>query len=858
MLVCALCAMNICAQTEAGTGKESLISAQEEISEQETLTTLPPTAADAAAAPSAPVLEVKEEVKEEAKEVKKEDGQEVTEEVKEEVTEEVTEASPKDAFAQDFNPEGPWMICDIEAKGLKNIRKKTVTKNISAKEGRLYEKNAIQDDVSSLMALGNFNKVDMDMSVMAGFRKNKEDKQDSQSYQCHRLTVIAEELPIFDNISYKGRKALSKGTITGAMSLKVKDPFSEIKLESDMEKIKAAYSERGYTAAKVSYEISENKEESTVEVTLVLEEGNRARVKEVIVEGLDKVNQKKFLKQMSNRKGKVYKEQKKMEDIYKATVYARDLGFYDFAIDDYAPVFSEDNSEVTITIKVTEGHKAVFGDTSFNGNIVLDNKELDKYIFYKKGKLFNQQKFDTTVRDIQEAYANKGYLRAEVNPVKNLDEQTSRLNITFDITENNIVYIDHIDITGNETTKTYIFARELPIKEGQIFSYEKVRRGQQKIMNLGFVNDAQIDITPTNDISKVDVGYNIVEGRPGMFTAGVAMSSLDGLYGDVSVNHMNLFGRAQRLSLRAMFGSRILDYTVSWSTPWLGDHPTTLGVDIFDTRRYRSYMTTSSAYTEKRKGGRVHLGPRFNDDIYNLNFSYTFENVHIYDIDEQYQGLEDGLVEGTTNESTFGTSFAIDTRDNYWDPTSGARNSISFDLTGGPFLGDLDIYKVDLKSSFNQTLININKDYPIVLMVANRAGMVKPYGKTNDVPAYERVFLGGADTVRGYDTAGEIGPETGGEIYYVGNVELKFPLAREGRRTIAQLAAFFDIGNSWRNLDDVRFRTGQAEDEFKMGVGFGLRLVTPSLPIRLDWGYGLNHKTGEKKTQIYFSMANLF
>ncbi|MDR1684038.1 MAG: outer membrane protein assembly factor BamA, partial [Elusimicrobiota bacterium] len=481
--------------------------------------------------------------------------------------------------------------------------------------------------------------------------------------------------------------------------------------------------------------------------------------------------------------------------------------------------------------------------------------------FYKKGALYNQQKFDTTVRDIQERYANKGYLRAEIVPVPALDEETGLLNINFDITENNIVFIDHVDVTGNDSTKTYVFTRELTVKEGDVFSYDKIRRSQGKILNLGFINDAQIDITPTNDINKVDVGFNVLEGRPGMFTAGIAMSSLDGLYGDVSVNHLNLFGKAQRLSLRALFGSKILDYTVSWSTPWIFDKPTSFGIDAFNTRRYRSYLTNNSAYTERRIGGRLHLGPRFNDDIYNLGLSYTFESIEVYDINPDIKaGLlaQDGLVEGKNNMSTLGASFAIDTRDNYWDATSGARNSLGVDLSGGPFMGETDIYRFTLRSSYNKTLINIGKDYPIVLMIANRAGMVKPYGGTEVVPAYERVFLGGADTIRGYETTGQIGPQKGGEIYYIGNVELKFPIAREGRRTIAQLAAFFDIGNSWKEWGDIRFKTGPAEDEFKMGFGFGLRFTTPSLPIRLDWGYGLNHKTGEKKSQIYFSMANLF
>ena len=774
----------------------------------------------------------------------------------EENTEENSEQTDQ---TQTFSEDGPWLICELKTEGLVNINKKTVLKNISAKTNTFYALTSVQEDKNNLITLGNFENVEIDISQLPTKAKNKADKKDSTLYPCHALTVILEEKPILEKFYYEGRKQVSKSSIQKAMMSKLKDPFSEAKLLADMDKIKALYAENGFLNAQVTYTFEINKEKNIALVTLKINEGQKTRVKEVNVNGLNKIPVKKFIKKLKNRPGKVYKVQNMPVDNYNATNFARNEGYYEFKIEDYVPVFSDDNSEVTLNYTVFEGFKAYFGETTVIGNTVLTEKEIDKSIFYSKGKLYNQQKFDGTVRALQEQYANKGYLRAEVVPQKNLDEANNILNINFQVQQNNIVYVDHIDITGAGDTPKYIFAREIPFKEGSVFNYSKVQRGQNKLMNLGFLNDAQIDITPTNDINKVDIGYNIVEGRPGMFTAGVAMSSLDGLYGDISISHLNLFHRAQHLTARAMFGKRILDYTVSWYTPWIYDKPIGFGIDAFDTRRYRSYMQTSSAYTEKRKGFRLNLGPRFNDDIYGLNFSYSLEGIKIYDIDSQYQDQQAyGLVEGKSTQSTFGVTFARDTRDSIFDPTEGSKNSINLELTGGPLMGNVDIYKVNLKSAYNFTLFNIGKDYPIVLMIGQRAGSVKAYGRTNIVPAYERIFLGGADTVRGYETTGQIGPETGGEVYYIGNVELKFPIAREGRRTMAQLAAFFDIGNSWKNLSDIRFKTGENVGDFKMGVGVGLRIVTPSLPIRLDWGYGLNHKSGEKRGYIYFSMANLF
>ncbi len=760
---------------------------------------------------------------------------------------------------QSFSEEGPWLICELKTEGLVNINKKTVFKNISAKANTFYALSSVQEDKNNLITLGNFENVEIDITPLSTKGRNKADKKDKELYPCHALTVILEEKPILEKFYFEGRKQVSKTAIQKAMMSKIKDPFSEAKLLADMDKIKALYADNGFLNAQVSYTFEIDKEKNIALVTLKIDEGQKTRVKEVNVEGLNKIPLKKFVKKLKNRPGKVYKVQNVPVDAYKVSNYIRNEGYYEFKIDNYNPVFSDDYSEVTLNYTVQEGLKAYFGETTVNGNTVLTEKEIDKSIYYAKGKLYNQQQFDGTVRALQEQYANKGYLRAEVVPQKNMDEETGTLNINFQVQQNNIVYVDHIDITGEGDTPKYIFAREVPFKEGSVFNFSKVQRGQNKLMNMGFLNDAQIDITPTNDINKVDVGYNIVEGRPGMFTAGVAMSSLDGLYGDISISHMNLFHRAQHLTARAMFGSRVLDYTISWFTPWIYDRPVGFGIDAFDTRRYRPYRDTYSAYTEKRKGFRLNVNPRFNDDVYGLNFSYALEGIKIYDIDSQYSSeTANGLIEGKTTQSTFGITLARDTRDSIFDPTEGSKNSINLELTGGPFMGNVDLYRVNLKSAFNFTLLNIGKDYPIVLMIGQRAGSVKAYGRTHIVPAYERIFLGGADTVRGYETTGQIGPETGGEIYYIGNIELKFPIAREGRRTMAQIAAFFDIGNSWTNLSDVRFKTGSDVGDFKMGVGFGLRLVTPSLPIRLDWGYGLNHKSGERRGFIYFSMANLF
>lgn len=761
------------------------------------------------------------------------------------------------AIEEEVDPNGPWMVCEVAVEGLRNISKRTVTKAGSAKKGTLYERYSVSEDINDISALGNFDKVEVDISRIKGTKK---DKQFFQPYPCHRLTYIVTEKPIFDRLTYQGRKHLGKGAITQAMTLKLKDPFNQAKLDADLARIQAKYAEKGYVNAQIKYELTRVEKENTVEVKLIIDEGPRTRVEAVNINGLHEIPLKKLLAKASNKPGKVYKPQNLQRDYVKMMLYGRNQGYAQFMMTEPKLDYNADKSLVSVSYDVTEGPKVDFGTTAFEGSTVFSDAELKEKVYYRTGKLYNQKDFEDTVSAIQEAYADKGYLQARVQP--RYDVQNGLLNISFDISEGGIFYIDNVDVSGYGKTKKYVFTRELSIHPGDLYDAAKIRRSQTKIMNLGFINDVQVDLQPTADPQKVDLGFNVVEGRPGMFQAGLAMSSMDGLYGEVSVNHLNFLNRAQRLSLRTMFGKEILDYTVSWYTPWIYEKPTSLGVDAFNTRRYRSFVTENQAYTEKRIGGRVKVGPRFNDDIYQLSFGYSFENVDIYDIDPKYMYTPDKkpgeyIEKGKTNISTFSADAAIDTRDNMWDPTRGWRNSLGVALAGGPIGGDLDLWYFNARSIFNHTVLNVGGNYPIVFVLSNKFGSVQPYGRTKYVPPYEKFFLGGADTVRGYERAGEIGPVYGGDMYYVMNAELRFPIAREGRRNMAQFAFFFDMGNSWDHFDDIDFSLGPNENQFKAGVGVGLRFTTPALPIRIDWGYGLNHAKGQDKSHFYFNMSNM-
>ena len=748
----------------------------------------------------------------------------------------------------------PWVIGDIKAETLKNVKLSTIRGSIKARRGELYDRPDLDRDIQSLLGLGLFERVGAELSLLPkpvpeGFRKVA--GTDRQVL----LNFLVKEKPVIKKITFQGNKKLGKGALLDLLSLKAKDPFDRNKLDDDVEKVIAKYKERGFLDATVEPEVKHDTTAVTTDLVFKVAEGAKSRIEIVELGGVKAFKPKVLLKLLKNKRKKVYVEKELPEDLKKIEAHYKNNGFLDVKLSSAVVTLSEDKSRIGIAIGVQEGRSYRFGETSFTGYLVVVSSELHKAVEYKKGKIFSQEKYEETIRGVQELYADKGRLRTRINPVKTLNEQTDRMDVRYEIVEGPISYIDHIDVEGNKATKRHVLRREIILKRGDPFSSSRVRRSVEKIRNLGFIDDVDLDLQPSpTDPDKVDLTFDVTEGKPGMLTAGAAYSSIDGLIGTLSLQHLNLFGRAQRASVQWSFGRRVQDYSVSWTTPWVADKPISLGFDLYNTRRINPFASSFSAYVERRLGGAVRVGPRFSEDKYQLNFTYSLQRISIQNVQEQFLGT---LTEGTSIQSAVGAEFARDTRDSIWDPSRGTRNGVGAQLSGGPLQGNIHFFKPSISNQAHWTLFTVD-DWPFVLSLYHRGAYVTQYGETKYVPVQERFFIGGQDSLRGYNPSGEAGFPQGAKLYDVANLEFGFPLARERKKTIVKLVTFIDAGGSWDRVRDFSARIGSGTRDIKTDVGIGLRFVTPAFPIRLDYAYGLNHRPGERLYQIQFGLGPLF
>lgn len=764
-------------------------------------------------------------------------------------------APPPDPHAA---PAPPWVLGELELSGNRHVKRGTIRAQIKGRKGDLYDRPDLDRDIQAVLGLGGFERVAADVTPLPDRPVPAHFAAASPSPWQVKLTFLIEEKPLVGKVEFVGRKELTKGRLLDAMTLKKDDPFDRAKLRDDADKVLEAYRKKGYLRATVEPAVVVDTAANKADVTFTVFEGPRSKLAAVRFVGAGKIKPKKLLKEMKNKPGWLFatplSEPDLPEDLKKVEKTYKDKGFLDMQVLGSSVTFNEAATEATLTIQLIEGPQYRYGDTSFTGQTLYVSSDLAKALEYRKGKLFSQEKFDLSMFGIQQLYAEKGRLRAVIDPEKTFNPATGLMDVRFDLNEGQPVYVDHVDVEGYKTTKAWVFTREITLKPGDLFRISKLKRSQEKILNLGFLDDVQPDVQSPYDPGKADILFEITEGKPGMLSAGAGFSSLDGVIGTMQLQHLNLLGRAWRTSLQWSFGSRVNDFSVSWGTPWLRDRPTSLDLSAYNTRRIAPYEGSSSAYTSKRVGGSVRLGPRFQDDKYRLETFYSFSEISIDNIDTQFLKT---LSPGTSIQSMIGGSITRDTRDNIWDPTRGSKHSLSLDLSGGPAQGDIHFLRPGLEDAHNWTLGTI-EDYPLVLTLANRLGYITQFGETKQVPVFDRFFIGGQDTLRGYSASGEAGYRDGGRIRDVANVELGFPLARERRKTIVKVVGFYDIGASWDSPRTVRLRVGKEEQDIKSNVGLGIRFVTPAFPIRLDWGYGFQHRPGEANYQINFGIGNLF
>ncbi len=735
----------------------------------------------------------------------------------------------------------------IDIQGNKSIGIAQILARIKTRVGEEYQDAVVSDDLKRLYNTGHFSDVQIDHEPLDDGIK---------------VIVRLKEKPIVGEITFSKTRYYNARTLLNKMKTK-KDKFLDNKtLKDDINTIDDLYKKKGLTQVKVDVESFIDDTTNKASLHFIIREGFKVKIKRITIYGNVAFRDKKIIKVMKSRWAWLFGSGVLKSDTLDADMTAiqsfyEQNGFLDAkAAYVVEPLYK---GLVNVNVTIQEGKRYYVGDVSFSGNAILSDDDIKSHIKnLKKGNVFSHEKMEEDIGNVREAYFDRGYISAFVEEATSFNTTTAKVDVKVSIKEGKLAYINKIKIQGNAHTRDIVVRRELKMYPGDQFDGKKLRTSKQRLKDLGYFEDVGYDIEDTAQEDYKDLIVQVKEAKTGSFSFGGGYSTVDKLVGFVEVEQKNFdisnwssfTGGGQDLRLRAQIGSYQRNFLLSFTEPWLFDHPLSAGFDAYYTENLKD-SSTGFAYDQKTLGGDLRLGKSFNDNL-SVGSVYRLEHINIGNLDS---GVSSALAEqaGSSLVSSLGFSVTHDYRDSKLSPTKGWAITNNADLAGGPLGGDKNFYRLQTSGEYFYP-IKIH-DVTTVIEISGRTGMVQSYPNTPDVPIFERYFTGGQDSIRGYDerTVGPLDPNTndaiGGNALLLGSVEYTVPIIE-----IIKGAVFFDTGNVW---DKVRnYGTGG----LKSGTGFGLRIKTPIGPIKLDYGIPLNSTPGQTKKsgKFYFSVSRGF
>lgn len=744
---------------------------------------------------------------------------------------------------------------EIKHVGPTAVSDELIRANIRVKTDDPYRRIAVDEDVRNLYATGLFYNIRV---------------SEDTSPQGVVLTYIVQGKPRLTDIKFTGNKKFKDSKLRKVITSKVGQPLDERKLFTDSQEILKKYQKSGHSSTDVKYVLNVDENAGRGTATFEITESPKTKIVRVEFVGAEAFSQKKLRKVIKTRKhwmfswitGSGYlKDDQFEEDKEKLAAFYRERGYIDFELRD---VQIERPSAKTMILKlqVYEGRQYKVGAITFTGNSIFSLADITNGVRHVQefrngkykpgvhnlpmdvGDTFTPKGLTQSLEAIEDFYGSKGYIDVTsgsrnlvVNRVPNVERGT--MDLEFKIDEGKQYNIEKIEIHGNTKTKDKVIRRELAVSPGETFDMVRVKISQKRLEGLQYFEKVDARPEDTDVTLGKDLVIGVDEKNTGNISVGAGFSSVDAVVGfaEVSQGNFDLFnpptftGGGQKFRLRTQIGTRRQDYLMSFIEPWFLGRKLALGVDLY--YRELNFQSYDDLYDEIRAGGKVSLTRALGSDFLIGSVSYTLENVGIK-MNEPDVDIPDTILaeEGYSLISKAGASIAYDTRNSVTLPNHGQRTELSADVAGGPFGGDRDFYKTELRSAWYFKGLFTGH----VLEVVGRTGVAEAYGNTDNVPFYERYYLGGLYTLRGFRYRG-ISPRedwykepVGGNTYWFGSAEYTIPIIERFR-----FALFYDIGSVQAKSYDWKF------SDYSDNWGVGLRLNLPIGPLRLDYGVPINH-----------------
>ena len=753
-----------------------------------------------------------------------------------------------EAIAQDA-----LTIDEVQVTGQRRSEADAILKVTQTKAGTRLDRRRLSEDIKRIFRLGFYLDIQVDLSTV-----------DGQTILAFKVT----EKPSIRKVVYSGNEELDDSELEEVVDLREFGVLDRSNVTRNAEKIKELYLEKGFFLAEVKWSLAEL-EDNQVDVVFEITEKDKVQIAQFSLVGNRVLSDGYIKEKLETREAGAlsmltdagtFNNEALQRDYLRISQFYWDEGYVKARVGEPAVELSPDRSELFITITIDEGPRFKTGPVDVSGDFLesTPREELLKKISLEEGDWFSSARLRESINAVGEVYKDEGYAYANVVPNTRVDESSKTVSLTVDIDKGEKVRIGRIQIVGNDRTRDKVIRRELRIYEGEYYSSSGLKRSERLVNRLGFFEPGGVVFRTMRGSrpNTMDITIEVKEKSTGTFQVGAGFSTLENFVAQAQISQNNLFGRGQSLSLQATLSSIRSIANLRFADDYFLDSRVRFATNVY------RFETNYENFARTSLGGDITLGYPLSDD-WSVAGTYKLEEVGVRTGGYGDTRASNPIVSlyGSGITSSVRGSLYYDSRNNRLFPTAGVFTNFGVEYASPVLFSENEFTRYQVRSRFYRDV-----GLGMVLKLNTQWGLVTSPSEAG-VPIYERFFVGGPLSVRGF-RRNTLGPEIdvisgglpdgrttavniGGTEELLFNLELEYPIFQKvGIRGVF----FLDSGDAFEQSDPWEDKL----DGLRHSWGFGIRWFSPIGPLRFEWGFPFEPGLGEESSVFDFSIGNFF
>src|SRR6266699_3224553 len=637
---------------------------------------------------------------------------------------------------------GPPMIraIEVEYTGPASISKERILAQMRTKVGQLYSNEIVQDDIKALYKTGYIRNVRI-------FAQPQGDGV--------KVIVAFQTQAIVREIEITGAERIKPKRLRKEIKVRLNQAVDEQALEEARQKIIEVYQGKGYNDVSVQFRVDPiDEKRGTARVVFTVTEGVKGAISQIRFEGNAHISQAALRKQMKTR-GRTFiyfvdktgrlDEVQLEQDLDKVREYYQNHGFIDVEIKEVRRDRTP-KGPMIITIVIAEGPQYHVRKLTISGYEHSTEAKVRAFLKLKEGSVYSPKQLHDDAKAVADAYGSGGYVDLVIAP-ESTPAGPALVDVHYKIEEGERSYLNRVNIEGNTRTKDKVVRREVLVAPGDVFNTVRVDTTKKRLENLGYFSKVETYPEETDVPGRKDLTILVQEKRTGSLSFGAGFSTVDQLVGFVELTQGNFdllnwptfTGGGQKFRVRLQYGTQRKDFLLNVVEPYFLDRRLSLGGSLFYTEA--DYLSVD--YNQRNYGFSFELRKPLTSFMY-ASLAYQLQNVEIFNVAFDAPAAIQ-LQEGTFTESKILSSIVFDRRDNALLTRAGQRITFSPYVVGGFLGGDVQIYGWDLEASQYFPL-----KWDTILLFNGEIATVDTWDNGAFVPLFERLYLGGANNLRGF------------------------------------------------------------------------------------------------------------